>query len=306
MLIFDALRVPITRFRHPGVSLAYWREVEALESRTVRLRGTFPIPGRQATSNLNDIHFDDNYITFPGIGEYYFCCDLGAFKCLILAQSDDALARIIKIFAFVSKNIVHSRADIWLCMPDGSAGPFYSNPLIEKFFFSDQPLQLHCGPSTHFLATLLHSEGIRCRIVQYFGKQDGHIVLEAWDTANDRWVMLDPDWGLCVADKSGCLLSVDEITKQLPSACRSPNANNENSELVIVNVVDKFWNTEEFNLPGRFTGHITWTPSRQSDRNPAQPGSYFETLVRIFGDVRYETYVLDDVRGTASWRPWQE
>jgi hypothetical protein len=304
MLIFDRLRVPIEQFRHPDLSQECWIEKRAGAPGPVRLRGTFPIPGSRPATPIDSIRFGSDEVEFPCAGEYYFYCDLGAFKCLILDPFDSPFEQTKKIFAFVSKNIVHSQADIWLCMPDGGGRPFHWGPLMDKFFYTDQPLHLWCGESAHFLASILHARGIRCRIVHIHSEQNGHIVPEIWDESGQRWVLLDPDWGLCVADAKGRLLSMAEILSRL-GLSQARTDHDGRDDLKIVNLVGKHW--AEINMPSRFAGHITWTPERQSSTDPAEPGRYFEMIREcVVGYVRYETYEFDDALGTVHWKAWAE
>ncbi len=224
MLIFDTTRVLLHHFKAPSVTQIYWEQCQQRELAPVQLRGTFPIPGTKTATDIHGIRFGAEYIEFPGEGEYYFYSDFGAFKCLILPPSDSELNQAKKTFAFVSKNIVHSLADLWLCRPNGFlGGGLYWDSLVEKLFFSDQPLNLWCGEAASFLATVLHERGMVCRIVSMGGKERGHILPEVWAADEKRWIMLDPDWGLCVADSRGKLLSVDDIVSRLEASPSSAN-----------------------------------------------------------------------------------
>jgi hypothetical protein len=302
VLIFPSTRVHLESFRHPAMSEKYWDSSMAQEPDPVGLLGTFPIPGQPPREQPNDIGFGNDVIEFPSVGEYYFYCHLGAFKVLVLDPKEPARFNALKVFAFVSRNTIHSRSDAWLCAREGHDGaPFYWDRLVEKLFFSDQPLQLHCGYASNFTGYLLHSQGMTCRLVALTGgKRAGHILLEVWDPEDDNWIALDPDFGVAVAAKDGRLLSAEQIALHVSAS----NTGDDWGDLQVVDLAKKTWNKASFDFPLRFTGQVSWRPECQMEVSAAQPAEYLRSWRDCLGTVKYERFEFDASRKRLTWAPW--
>jgi hypothetical protein len=238
-------------------------------------RGSFAIPGRtHSAADTPSVTFDGEALNFPNPGEYYFYSDHGAFKFLILPPHPSVRDLILLIAQFVARNSVHSLADHWLSMTDPDCA-FDARLLAQKFFASDQPLQLYCGEITPFLAALLHQFGVTTRQVHLFDAgDDGHVVLEAFDPVDDCWLMMDTDYGVYVADPAGRILSTAEFLERRRSG----------AEVLIVDIAQKRWLTREYAAPGGFFGQKTWHPGCDSEFAPADAGFYralWEKWVRV-------------------------
>lgn len=239
--------------------------------------GSFAIPGRaHSPSIVPTVEFDGDELIFPGQGEYYFYSKHGAYKFLILPH--DALHRAVILLTaqFVSRNSVHSLADHWLSYTEEGC-PFNVRLLAQKFFNSDQPLQLYCGEITPFLAALLNRLGVATRQVNLFDAgNDGHVVLEAFDPAEKRWLMMDADHGVYVTDGDSRILSVSEFVEHIGNE----------REVTIVDIAQKRWLTADYAVPSGFFGQKSWRPDCDSDFAPANP-QFYRTLWKKWARAIY-------------------
>jgi SAM-dependent methyltransferase len=229
-----------------------------------------------------NVRFDGRSIIFPNPGEYYFYSVHGSFKFLIVPPDVADRDLIVQVARFVSGNCVHSLADYWMTMPRieaDSACPFDAEPLGVKFFTSDQPLQLVCGEIVSFLALLLHRLGVAVRKVHLFREHSdvGLVVLEARDPATDRWLMMDPDYGVYVTDRAGRILSTAEFL----ALRRQPD------QIEVVKLVDKHWPLAGFYMPSGFFGQKTWQPACDGNFAPGEAMFYLETWEKLDRNVYY-------------------
>ena len=253
----------------------------------------FFIPGQNTQLNYGTIRVTSDAIAFPGPGEYYFYCQVGAFKALILDPSASSMKKILAIASFVSKNAIHSNGDFGLSLTDKGPWGFDGARLAEKFFLSDQPLQLHCGPLSTVLAMLLNQASIMSRRV-WMGNPDrtaGHSVLEAFDSDSKQWILLDPDYGVHLTDEEDNALSGVGARELLP-------------KVRVVDLAGKRWQQEQWNLPLGFAGQATWTPQHDSAQLAADPVVYLRMLAASMRDILYHRYVFSEDGWMSYTRPF--
>ena len=184
-------------------------------------------------------------LSFARDGAYNLITPTGVFKVLILPEirtDDDALA----IGRFFAANVVHSGAD----MQSFSQDPFVSSRIsmpnvLYKLFFSDQPLQLMCGPAALSFCALLELCGFEARQVLL----QGHISAEV--KYKNKWVLVDVDFDAVVRDRiKGELLNADELIVAL--------AQNTEQKIEVEPLSGKYW-LRSTPLWG-FWGTVTWNP----------------------------------------------
>lgn len=289
----------MAEFRPAEVSASYW---EGIASSDVSILGTFPIPAGRSLERIDRVRFDRQHVSFPRAGAYYFYSSIGAYKVLILDGNSSPLERALSICSFAAQNIVHSRADERLSFVDGPRGDFRWDLLAQKLFYSDQPLFLHCGDAALFVIALLRLHGFEARYTGFSDGINGHVVLEVFDPDERRWVMVDPDFGVQIADATGRLLSTEEIEEEIQIAVNSaqpyPADGPWRPALQVVNISGKAWLKPEFNVDNRYSTPITWIPAHASEKHPSS--GYMDMLKAKLRTIYYRPLTLDPAKSIVS------
>src|SRR5581483_11125042 len=194
--VFDLSKLPFichTRTARPLVfrkNRVQWNEV--VTDFSARFPGavqpilrTFPSAG-DGSGDVGDVTITNEFLDFAQSGFYNIISNFGAFKILILpgqATGED----IICISRFCSANIVHSAYDASVCSQPGyySRVLYYPN-VINKLFFSDQPLGFFCGQASLGLCGLFATVGYPARQLHLHGTGIAHLAAEVFD--GERWV----------------------------------------------------------------------------------------------------------------------
>lgn len=224
---------------------------------------------------------------FDGYGSYLVSSSYGVFKCLMLDPAASPDERALAIFRFAAENIVHSCVDKATVLP-WARRTRYVRPdlLLNKLFLSDQPLALHCDHAAQVTAYLLHLAGYRVREVSVVNPttDTGHVVMEVFLPVQGKWVMLDPDYGVIVTDRTGTPVGTSEIID-----CKERV-----TTLEVRRVVEKRWTSNEFNVCEGYGGHLTWTSAASSERETVDGDSYYKVMDQCFLARREFTYRFDD------------
>jgi len=198
----------------------YWKDLapnlESIYGKGVEKKvvGTFPVPHNFNGTDTSNITSDSERVYFPSYGEFYLHTTVGFFKILLLnpdASEDD---RILSIASFVSGNSVHSMADARKIQPIYGHPSYTEDRLLKRLFASDQPLKLQCGHIALFLAFILSRQGYRVQLIQLRteDQKKGHIVMQVFLPKMKKFIMIDPDYGAIVREKSANrILSIQEI-----------------------------------------------------------------------------------------------
>jgi hypothetical protein len=274
-LIFPSQLVPWSKLIRRGATPA---DIVA-GKRQLELR-TYPIAGNFNGTDRLDFTITQEGVLFSDAGEKYFTAEFGTFKILLRGEDDRDDDRFcLDICRFVTANIVHSNSDFLLCHPGKSKYPFDAQRLAEKFFYSDQPLGLHCEDGAIFLGHVLHTQGIESRRVWFenlSGNGGGHTILEVRLPASGRWVLVDPDYGVFYQDRQGNMLGAEQINDLRAS-------NFESLEVQFLSV--KSWLAGFWNFKGTYTGQFTWTPSKSKTKPTTDATLYRQLIARILSRV---------------------
>jgi len=231
---------------------------------------------------------DKHALFFRVYGEYYFFSRCGFYKSLII---DDftSLSAAIKIFEFIGKNIVHSNADRWLCYPEIGTDIFLASDVVRKFFYTDQPLMIHCNENATFMGFIFQSLGFNVRKIWVCNAEskNGHVFIEVFIAEIDKWVMFDGDYGVIVRDSHGRYLSTEEISKS-------------NIDSLVVNGINqKRWLKEEYNLNSDFFGALAWTEEMRGKKFTADEGEYKKMINKCFQEGYTYDFYIDDMNISA-------
>lgn len=224
---------------------------------------------------------------FDRFGGHLVSCSYGVFKCLMLDPNVGSDQQAIDIFRFASANIMHSCIDKPVILPWAKRFQ-YVRPdlLLNKLFLSDQPLGLHCDHAAQVTAYLLHLSGYQVREVGVIDPaiNSGHVVMEVYLPEQARWVMLDPDFGVVVANRAGALVGTSEIV-----ACT-----NREQELEVRRVVEKRWASGGLDVPEAHSGQLSWNPSAPMGEQTVRDDSYYRMMDRFFRVRRECAYRFED------------
>jgi hypothetical protein len=240
-----------------------------LKDTPLQVVGTFPVPGRYEGSDIAGIRVDRERLTFPRHGEYYLRTTIGNLKLLLLDPKEPADGHALAVARFVSRNCVHSLADERLIVPNKFYYDYHRpDKALPKLFLSDQPLALHCGYVVDVLNYVLRKAGFDVQRVQLLaeGGSQGHLVGQVYLPAAKKWAMIDPDYGAIVRDRAGRWLSVQEIAE----AARRGNV----SEVFVVDIGNKRWLKDDYNLPSHFMSPFTWRVDTMTDHRTIQEDQY--------------------------------
>ena len=246
--IFDELTIPWASLV-PNLALAYGRERDPIKTWTrPALCGTFPINGRAPPAG--EVKSEGENVRFTTPGEYYLRTTVGDFKLLLLDQRVKRDDQAMAIAAFVARNTVASMADARKIQPNYGYCEYHRpDKALRKFFASDQPLGFQCGYAAEFLNFVLHKMDFQVRSIQLRTEEGpGHIISEVFLPEAQRWVAVDPMYGVVLSNRDGVLLSVEEIAKLIR---QRPD------EIAVKDIAGKRW----LKYPlGNFMHEFTWTP----------------------------------------------
>lgn len=282
-LVFNSPAVPLKALESFGRRTDYFSSVEPFESDQYSLLGTFPIPGNTTQSSIPRAQVSNGAIQFGEFGEFYFYSQIGAFKLLITDPAHSRQQLILDLFRFVARNSVHSCADNWKYQLNGINKFFDVSSLVRKLFFSDQPLMLHCSGISEFLIALLHYHGIEARLVHLLRGEnlDGHMVVEAFDNETQRWIFLDPDYGVVLTDSDDRLLSAEDVFNFV---------SRDDLSFSVVDYGTKCWLRPDRNFPLKFVADATWTPQDNDAARCGEVDRYRKVMnnyVRIVTTYKY-------------------
>lgn len=258
----------------------------------LKLQG-FPIPGRTDPAPIDDIEVLKGGLRFPRFGGYCVTGAFGAAKILLVDPSAGADERIVAISTFAAQASWHSAADTNLCFEavehkgEVWRGPFLLTRIIEKLFFSDQPLALHCGHIVDCLAYLLIQDGHACRkVLLRNDKNVGHIFMDVYLPDAKDWAYVDPDFGVMLKHQ-GRYISSQEVLV-LRRECRD-------GEIEIVDIGAKCFPHPAYNFPVWFSGHFTWRPEMMKTISFALSPYYRATVIeKGFEGIEFYDFRLSD------------
>jgi hypothetical protein len=248
----------------PYLETLYGKHVEK------QIVGTFPVPHNFNGTDITHVKSDDENIYFPSYGRFYLHTTVGFFKILLLNPELSEDEKILSIGSFVSGNAVHSLADVSK-MRSSYEQEKYATDLLRKIFFaSDQPLKLHCGQITRFLALILSQLGYRVQQIQLLdqNRKHGHIVMQVFLPKKNKFAMIDPDYGAIVRDKSGNVLSIQEIAILVRE---KPNS------IMIEDIGNKNWLRERYNSPEPMPD-FAWTPYKSGKIKAVRKDRYIQVM----------------------------
>jgi hypothetical protein len=254
VLIFDKLELgwPELTLENP-FNHAYAEHLFA----GVTLRG-FPIPGRCEPASNDDIEVLKGGLRFPRFGSYCVIGPFGAAKVLIIDPAAGPDKRIVEISTFAAQASWHSAADTNLCFEAVERkgeiwrGPFLLTRIVEKLFYSDQPLALHCGHIVDCLAYLLMKDGHQCRkVLLRNDKNVGHIFMDVYLPKAKGWAYVDPDFGVMLKHENRYISSHEVLILRREAR---------DGEIEIVDIGAKCFPHPAYNFPVWFSGHFTWRP----------------------------------------------
>lgn len=254
--------------------------------------GTFPSASSQAKEAVPPTLREGRYpasgrFVFDRFGGHRVDSSYGVFKCLLLDPAANRDQRALEIFRFATVNMVHTCVDKATVLPWGRRTS-YVRPdlLLGKLFQSDQPLGVHCDHAAQVTAYLLHLGGYRVREILMTDPavNSGHVVMEVFLADQGRWAMLDPDYGVVVADRAGTLLGTAELM-----ACTDRKR-----DLVIERVVDKRWASGSFDVAEAFSGQLGWSPASSSGAATVVDDSYYQLMERFFRARTEISYRFED------------
>ena len=247
-----------------------------------RIVGTFPSPSALVGSDLEGITADDEVITFPEYGSYYLHTTIGFLKIHLLNPNLDPLEQVVSQAKFVSGNIVHSMADRSIIYPREN-GITFPEHLQKTFFASDQPLKLHCGHASMFLAHIFHEQGMPVQLVELYNHEKAvHVVMQVFVPSLEQYIMIDPDYGVIVRDKSNRYLSIQEVAVLSKAG----------AELRFRNIGQKSWLKPEYNNAEPMP-NFAWSPNSHSTNQCFTFPQYAE----VIEDYTYQYYILEKVPG---------
>jgi hypothetical protein len=232
---------------------------------------SFPIPGRMQGWNLEGVTVSEEGVFFPDWGTWGIYSHFGAAKLLLIDPDWSRNQRLIAIARFVSEASWHSSVDTQLAFPEAKPGPLQLQPLADKFFYSDQPLGLHCGHIVDFLAWLMHANGIPVRRVALSNTASvGHIFMEA-QLENGNWAYVDPDFGLMLEYRKSYISSDKAMSLRNMGAAH---------KIKLVDIGRKSFPVPRFNFQPGFSGQLAWSPAMMADKLIAEKDYYRNTVIK--------------------------
>jgi len=251
----------------------YWKDLapnlESIYGKGVEKKvvGTFPVAHNFKGTDTSNIRSDSERVYFPSYGKFYLHTTIGFFKILLLnpdASEDD---RILSIASFVCGNSVHSMADARKIQPIYGHPPYTEDHLLKRLFASDQPLKLECGHMSLFLAFILSCQGYRVQLIQLETEDrgKGHVVIQVFLPKTKKFIMIDPDYGAIVREKSANrILSIQEIAilvRDKPNSIR------------IEDIGKKQWLKTTYDNPEPMP-NFAWTPDKSGEAKTVSRKNY--------------------------------
>ena len=232
---------------------------------------SFPLPGRPVPQDLSAVQVRPDGLDFPHYGPYFVTGPFGAIKLLLVDPASNDDAKIIAICQFLACCVYHSGADTHLSYERANRYPIYPVTLLQKLFYSDQPLALWCGNIADVLAFVLHLSGYTSRKLALKNSNGvGHIFLEVYFPTERRWLMVDPDFGVMLRHEDRALAAADVVALR---------AAGKTSEIQLVPLSDNQFSSNEVNFPTSFTGQFTWKPEHFINRRLANLSYYHEVVI---------------------------
>ncbi|MGI8841298.1 MAG: hypothetical protein ACR2F8_11055 [Caulobacteraceae bacterium] len=258
----------------------------------VKLMG-FPIPGRATPDANDDIEVLAGGLRFPRYGAYCVIGAFGAAKVLLIDPAAGGDERVVAISRFVAQASWHSAADTNLCFEAVERkgeiwrGPFLLTRIVEKLFHSDQPLALHCGHIVDCLAYLLIRDGHACRkVVLRNDKNVGHIFMDVYLTNAEKWVYVDPDFGVMLKHGAQYISSQEVLLLRREGR---------DGEIEIVDIGNKCFPHPAYNFPVWFSGRFTWRPEMMKAISFALSPYYRSTVIeKGFEGIEFYGFQLSE------------
>jgi SAM-dependent methyltransferase len=285
--VFHELEIPIEAiFPRLETVPDTWRPETPL--RIAAVRGPWKSDTPAASPTFRDgKDGNPSHFVFPHFGGYRVECSFGVFKCLLLDPAAGKDKQALEIFRFATENIVHSSIDRPTISPWGTRTR-YIRPdlLLHKLFLSDQPLGLHCDSAAEVTGYLLHLNGYLVREIWLVDPQinSGHVVLEVFLPERGEWIMLDPDFGVVVTDRTGVPLGTADIVDR----------SERKRDLAIDRVVAKHWARGSFDVAEAYTGQLAWHVDAYSGGETVRGDSYYDMMDRLFRVRRVMSYRFED------------
>ena len=286
-LVFDKLEIPTqTIFPRLGTVPPGWHpkgppRIAAIRSPWKSNRPAAPPAFKDGGEN------GSSCFVFPDFGAYRVESSFGVFKCLLLDPDAGKDRQALEIFGFAAENIVHSSIDRATIVPWGKRTR-YIRPdlLLHKLFLSDQPLGLHCDSAAETTGYLLHLNGYQVREIWLVDPDinSGHVVLEVFLPERQKWIMLDPDFGVIVTDRAGVAVGTADIV-----GCAERKRG-----LVVDRVVEKQWARGSFDVAEAYTGQLAWHVDAYGGKETVQGDSYYEMMEKFFRVRRVMTYRFEN------------
>ena len=253
---------------------------------------TFATPAALAGTPVDAVSANEAGLVFPHFGAWYLRCRYGAFKFLLLDPAASRDNHVMSIVTFAAENCVHSMADAWLLVKSAkSQQPFQFTPMAAKLFFSDQPLHLMCGHIEVVVSYLLHTRGFLSRRVSAVraNKQSGHIINDVFLPDQNKWAMVDPDFGFTISS-GGQVLSSHELRDHVAQA---------RDDLAIGILADKGWLKPINSGYLGAIGQMTWTPEHSQPAPTVSQQYYRKVVEEVFVNVTHYEYTFKtDATGT--------
>lgn len=279
--IFDRLDVAYDDFGIPSP----FRLGDMPEHKGKREVWSFPQPGAIEGDDVSGVVASAEGLTFPRYGSWRVMGGFGVAKLLLLDPAWSPEETIRAFTAFASEHSWHSAQDTYLCFRPGERNIMRPERSSEKLFHSDQPLGLHCGHIADLLAWYLKLHGFESRKVVLVNDQNiGHIYIETYAPTLDRWIYLDPDFGVMLQDPSGEWIGSDEVL--------AAKADGRLDDIVVIDVGNKNAPKHEHNFNYAFSGQLAWRPEMMTNRSFALSPYFRDTVLdRGMQAVRRYGYV---------------
>lgn len=254
---------------------------------------SFPLPGSVAPEASEAIEVLAGGLRFPRFGPWQVLGAFGAAKVLLIDPAVGGDERIVAIAAFAARASWHSAADTNLCFEaverkgEVWRGPFLLSRILEKLFYSDQPLALHCGHIVDCLAWLLIKDGHACRKVLLRNEKNvGHIFMDVWLSEAKGWAYVDPDFGVMLKH-AGRYISAHEVL--------TLRREGRDGEIEIVDIGQKCFPHPAYNFPVSFSGHLTWRPEMMKSISFALSPYYRATVIeKGFEGIEFYSFQISD------------
>jgi hypothetical protein len=245
----------------------------------------FPVPGRLRPRSPRDVIATAEGLIFPRFEAYFLSGAFGAAKILLLDPSDGPDRDLHAIAGFIACCQWKSANDTYLCFDAHANVVIRPQRAMEKLFFSDQPLGLHCGMISSLLACILIDRGYCCRrgSIRNLGGPY-HVFLDVFLPEAKRWVFVDADFGTMLA-RDDVLLSAEEVVGLRNAGLAD--------EITIVPITDKRYTLRGRHFAESFSGQIAWRPEYMSTRVVSDADPYYRRVISEgFRAVEYHDFEI--------------